>query len=248
MHGLQRGLISVAALALMFGGLTATASASPNANPYNPAYQHSYRHGAVPMRGQAQKMASYDQAHPNAVAAANTLAYGGGIDGIGVTSGTPEDLPGVLGLPVGHARAPTAAATSPSATTRAAARRTSRSCSRASAPAASCGPGTMTQYCDGSTVAAGATSCPSGAPHVGYPSGGAFAGVWYDNSAAEPIGAPAATRSAKRRSTPPATSATPRRRRTATPSTTSCRRPGSTRTTTRPAGSAPGTTTTATAP
>ncbi|TLY57731.1 MAG: PKD domain-containing protein [Gammaproteobacteria bacterium] len=45
--------------------------------------------------------------------------------------------------------------------------------------------GVMTQYCDGSQVAVGATSCPSGAPHVGYPSG-ALAGIWYDNSAASP--------------------------------------------------------------
>ena len=39
--------------------------------------------------------------------------------------------------------------------------------------------GTMTQYCDGSSVAAGATTCPSGAPHIGYPTGGALAGVYY---------------------------------------------------------------------
>jgi serine protease len=42
----------------------------------------------------------------------------------------------------------------------------------------------MTQYCDG--VASGTTVCPSGATHVGYPSGGALAGVWYDNSVASP--------------------------------------------------------------
>jgi serine protease len=46
--------------------------------------------------------------------------------------------------------------------------------------------GTMTQYCDGTLVATNATSCPAGAPHIGYPTGGALAGVWYDNSAAEP--------------------------------------------------------------
>jgi serine protease len=44
--------------------------------------------------------------------------------------------------------------------------------------------GVVTQYCDG--VASGATSCPSGATHVGYPTGGALAGVWYDNSVAAP--------------------------------------------------------------
>ena len=44
--------------------------------------------------------------------------------------------------------------------------------------------GVMTQYCEG--VAVGATSCPSGSLHVGYPTGGALAGVWYDSSAAAP--------------------------------------------------------------
>jgi serine protease len=45
--------------------------------------------------------------------------------------------------------------------------------------------GTMTQYCDGS-VSAGATSCPSGALHILYPTGGTLAGIWYDSSAAAP--------------------------------------------------------------
>jgi hypothetical protein len=45
--------------------------------------------------------------------------------------------------------------------------------------------GVMTQYCDG--VLAGSTTCPAdNAYHVGYPTGGALAGVWYDNSAAQP--------------------------------------------------------------
>jgi hypothetical protein len=48
--------------------------------------------------------------------------------------------------------------------------------------------GVMTQYCQG--VAAGATSCygPFGTSfqHVGYPTGGALAGVWADSSAPAP--------------------------------------------------------------
>ena len=44
--------------------------------------------------------------------------------------------------------------------------------------------GVMTQYCEG--IAVGATSCPSSSLHVGYPTGGALAGVWYDSSAAAP--------------------------------------------------------------
>src|SRR5207302_1382751 len=52
--------------------------------------------------------------------------------------------------------------------------------------------GTMTQYCDGERVAKGATSCPAGAPHVGYPRAGLLAGVWFDGSAASPANATAA--------------------------------------------------------
>ena len=44
--------------------------------------------------------------------------------------------------------------------------------------------GVMTQYCEG--VAAGAQTCPARAPHVAYPHGGALAGVWVDESAASP--------------------------------------------------------------
>jgi len=46
----------------------------------------------------------------------------------------------------------------------------------------------MTQYCD--NVRIGSTSCPaSNISHVGYPTGGALAGVWYDNSAMAPTNA-----------------------------------------------------------
>jgi serine protease len=44
--------------------------------------------------------------------------------------------------------------------------------------------GVMTQYCDG--VSQGAASCPSGSAFVGYPAGGALAGVWADESTASP--------------------------------------------------------------
>jgi len=42
--------------------------------------------------------------------------------------------------------------------------------------------GVMTQYCQG--VAIGASSCPNTAAHVGYPTGGALAWVYYDDRAA----------------------------------------------------------------
>src|SRR6266516_4915654 len=45
--------------------------------------------------------------------------------------------------------------------------------------------GVMTQYCD--CVAFGAQSCPaSNNAHVAYPTGGALAGVWVDESTASP--------------------------------------------------------------
>ncbi len=44
--------------------------------------------------------------------------------------------------------------------------------------------GVPTQYCEG--VPAGTKTCPSDAAHVGYPTGGALAGVWEDTSAAAP--------------------------------------------------------------
>jgi serine protease len=47
----------------------------------------------------------------------------------------------------------------------------------------------MTQYCEG--VAVGAQTCPASASHVGYPAGGALAGVWADEAAAAPSAASA---------------------------------------------------------
>ena len=103
MHGISRGLRSVAGVAVMalslggFAAVTAQAAPAPSTsassstgNPYSPAYQHPYRHGVLPTITQLQKMKSYDQSHPSAAAAATgseTLSYGGGIDNIGVQSG-----------------------------------------------------------------------------------------------------------------------------------------------------------------
>jgi serine protease len=117
-----------------------------------------------------------------------TLAYGGSIDGIGVTSGTPKIYLVFWGSQWG------------TQSTDSGGNLTFSNDPKGGAPyiqklfkglgtGNELWSGTMTQYCDGSSVAAGATSCPSGAPHIGYPTGGALAGVWYDNSAAEPSAA-----------------------------------------------------------
>ena len=44
--------------------------------------------------------------------------------------------------------------------------------------------GVMAQYCQGIAVAS--YTCPSSATHVGYPTGGALAGVWEDDAVASP--------------------------------------------------------------
>src|SRR3954447_1859819 len=77
---LTAGLVSVATPAMAQSG---------SANPYAPDYQHSYRHGAVPTRDAQVKMNSYAAAHPSVIPADSTanLRYGGGVDGIGVTTG-----------------------------------------------------------------------------------------------------------------------------------------------------------------
>ena len=47
----------------------------------------------------------------------------------------------------------------------------------------------LTQWCDGPNVSAGAISCPAGATHIPYQTGGVLSGVWYDNAAAAPAAA-----------------------------------------------------------
>jgi serine protease len=58
-------------------------------NPYSPAYQHPYRRGVVPTRPQLAKMRAWERGHPGAAPAASpsNLNYGGGVHGIGVTTG-----------------------------------------------------------------------------------------------------------------------------------------------------------------
>jgi len=199
-RGPRVALAAAASLALVTGVTMATltpasaAVSTPSnatANPYSPEYQHAYRHGAVPTIGQLSKMKSWDAAHNTNTAASpqvtgpETLAFGGGIDGIGVTSGHAKVYTIFYGNQWG---------------TESTASNGDLTFSSDSAGAASAaqnmfkgiGTGnelwsaTLTQWCDGPNVASGATTCPSNANFVPYMSGGVFAGAWYDNSGAEP--------------------------------------------------------------
>jgi hypothetical protein len=168
----------------------ATSAASGNvsgsaatANPYSPAYQHPYREGVVPTVQRLGQMRNWAANQP-ARASARNLRYGGGIDGIGVTTGHEKVYLVFYGSQWG------------TQSTNASGDVTLSGDRNGEAPYVQelmkglgtngeLWSGVMTQYCDG--VAVGAQTCPStNTEHVAYPTGGALAGVWVDESAASP--------------------------------------------------------------
>jgi serine protease len=183
---------------LCLGGVTAlgaaaapAAAAGPQpANPYSPAYQHTYRHGVLPTLQQNAKMKAWAASHASPQATGpETLSYGGGINGVGVNDGKSQVYLVFYGSQWG------------TQSTNSQGDATFSGDADGAAPVAQemfkdIGTGgelwsaVLTQWCDGSGVASGATSCPtSGASFVPYQSGGVLSGVWYDNSAASPSAA-----------------------------------------------------------
>ena len=173
-------------------GMTAAASAAQAApaapaaaavNPYAPAAGHAYRHGAVPTAQAAAKMRAYAAAHPAArPARTNNLRYGGGIDGIGVTTGAQKVYLVFYGSQWGTV------GSSGGFTTLSGDRSGEapyvQKLIKGLGTNSETWSGVMTQYCEG--VARGSTTCPASAAHVAYPTGGALAGVWVDESTASP--------------------------------------------------------------
>jgi hypothetical protein len=163
---------------------TTGASASVT-NPYLPTYQHSYRHGAIPTITQLSKINTYSHEQTKVAISSNTLYYSGGIDGIGVTSG-PEKVYVVFWGKQWGTKSTDSNGNLTFSKDSAGASARLQNFFKGLGTGGETWSGTVTQYCDGSKVKSGATSCPAGAAHVGYPTGGAFAGAWYDNSASEP--------------------------------------------------------------
>ncbi len=138
---------------------------------------HAYRHGAV----WARDSAAAQRAVVRATAAGN-LRYGGGVSGVGVTTGPPKVYVVFWGSQWGSQTSgsgylslsgdPNGMAPDLQAFLDGLGR------------AGELWSGVMTQYCEG--VAAGSQTCAASAAHVGYPTGGALAGVWADGSAAAP--------------------------------------------------------------
>lgn len=172
-------------------------------NPHSPRNGHAYRHGVVPTRETHEKMRAWSAAnrpvHPGvaagkatAAAAATgtqTLSYNGGVNGIGVTSGTPRVYLVFWGSQWGTAGTDANGYTTLTGDAKGAAPYMQKWI-KGLGTNGELWSGVMTQYCDGPQVAKGATSCPAGAPHVGYPTGGGvLAGVWVDTSSAAPSAA-----------------------------------------------------------
>ncbi len=184
------GLMAVAA-----GTAPASAASARHApavtNPYSPAYKHAYRQGVVPTIGTLKKMRQWAHSHPQLapqVSGSGNLTYGGGVDGIGVTTGKEKIYLVLWGSQWG------------TQSTNANGDVTLSGDTSGEAPYLQeffkglgtnneLWSGVMTQYCEG--VSAGATSCPaSNTSHVAYPTGGnVLAGVWVDESAAAPSAA-----------------------------------------------------------
>src|SRR4051812_36631365 len=162
-YGALTGLVAAAAL---IGGMTAggATAASPTATT------HAHLHGVVPM---------VHKAHPNATIGSKTLQYGGGVDGIGVTTGHEKVYVVFWGTQWGTSSTDANGNLKFSSDTAGGAGRVQQMI-KGLGTGGEQWSGVMTQYCEG--VAYGATSCPASAPHVPYPTGGGvLAGVWYDN-------------------------------------------------------------------
>lgn len=141
-----------------------------------------YRHGVMPMIGSPLY---WERAAANV--SADELRFGGGIEGVGVTTGPPMvylvfwgSQWGTQGTGAnGYATfSGDPAGMAPDLEAFFKGLGTSELWS-----------GIMTEYCQG--VASGALRCPATAAHVGYPAGGALAGVWEDASNAAPSAASA---------------------------------------------------------
>ena len=191
MRGSAAAFTAVAVTAGMQMAVTGGATASVHhaasvVNPYSPAYHHAYRHGAVPTISRLRLMKRWAANHPMN-ASANNLNYGGGIDGIGVTTGPQKVYLVFYGSQWGTQSTNGNGDVTLSGDPNGLAPYV-QEFMKGLGTGGELWSGVLTQYCDG--VAAGSQTCPaSNTQHVGYPTGGALAGVWVDESTASPAAA-----------------------------------------------------------
>jgi len=210
MRAILAGLIAILSLGVGVAGAQTKQAANTTdvVNPHSPRKGHPYRHGVVPTREAHTNMRAWAEANRHLVPPSElagkrhgagvvtmasqlgmlTLTYNGGVDGVGVTSGTPKVYLVFWGTQWGTAGTDAGGNTTFTGDPTAAAPYIQKWI-KGLGTNGELWSGVMTQYCDGPGVANGATSCPASASHVGYPHGGVLAGVWYDNSAPAPVAA-----------------------------------------------------------
>jgi hypothetical protein len=170
-------------VAVLVGGLLPTAAqAAPGSAPGDPAdtLHHPYRHGAVATVGASRQTLGSTARKPKV---GLNLTYGGGTGGVGVTTGAPKVYLVFWGSQWGTAGTDANGYTTLSGDAQGTAPLL-QGFFKGLGNAGESWSGVMTQYCEG--ITAGTISCPVGSAHVGYPTGGALAGVWVDNAAPAP--------------------------------------------------------------
>lgn len=156
------------------------AAANTAAAPRAPlTADHSYRHGVIPTRR------SPDLDQPSRRATTSQLAYYGGAGNprIGVTVGQPRVYLDFWGSQWGKQGTDSSGYATFSGDPKGMAPRLQAMFAGLGGNAEQWS-GTMTQYCE--NVPQGTLDCSPGTVRVGYPTGGALAGVWEDTSVAAP--------------------------------------------------------------
>ncbi len=181
---------AASALAGQAAGYASTHTGPPHvrtaADPFSPAYEHAYRQGVVPSTASLARMRAWAGPPRSGARAISSsqLIYGGGINGIGVTTGHEKVFLVFWGSQWGTAGKDggghVTLARDPSGEVPYLQR-----LFKGLGTGGETWSGVPTQFCQG--VRSGSTSCPaSNSQHVAYPAGGALAGVWADESAAAP--------------------------------------------------------------
>jgi hypothetical protein len=164
----------------------AVGAAKAASNPYDPVYQHPYRHGVVPTLGAKAKIDGYSAAHPAPAVSSTQLAYGAGFTGTAVNTGPEKVYLVFWGSQWGTAGSDGSGSTTLSGDTSGEAP-VLQKLLKGLGTGGETWSGVATQYCEG--ITRGLQSCPANFPHAAYPTGGALAGVWVDESAAAPSSA-----------------------------------------------------------
>jgi len=119
----------------------------------------------------------------------SNLTYGGGVDGVGVVTGTPQVYLVYYGSQWGTRKSVAVGGRTYAAFSGdpAGMAPVQQEFFAGLGTAGETWSGVVTQYCQG--IVAGGTVCPAGAARVGHPTDGVLAGVWEDTSVAAPASA-----------------------------------------------------------